>query len=168
MKQEPVSYLFRFFVIHFRDKILSRVFNSENPLKQLVKLCSVLLFLNGFLFVFSIKDLWRVPESNQYEKPSVLYGLGEKNEYEPIAEFYRFSRVVLNIKELPPEADGKPNKLIRSFVSTEDNNFYSHWGLDLRGIFRAFMVNILAGRIKEGASTITQQVARLRFLNTER
>ncbi|EMG19993.1 hypothetical protein LEP1GSC150_2116 [Leptospira interrogans serovar Copenhageni str. LT2050] len=78
MKQEPVSYLFRFFVIHFRDKILSRVFNSENPLKQLVKLCSVLLFLNGFLFVFSIKDLWRVPESNQYEKPSVLYGLGEK------------------------------------------------------------------------------------------
>lgn len=78
MKQEPVSYLFRFFVIHFRDKILSRVFNSENPLKQLVKLCSVLLFLNGFLFVFSIKDLWRVPESNQYEKPSVLYGLGRK------------------------------------------------------------------------------------------
>ncbi|EMN89147.1 penicillin-binding protein 1A [Leptospira weilii] len=168
MKQEPVSYFFRFFVIHFRDRILQRILNSENPLKQLAKLCAGLLFFNGFLFVFSVKDLWKVPGSNQYEKPSVLYGINDKNEYEPIAEFYRFSRVVLNIKELPLEEDGKLNKLIRSFVSTEDNHFYSHWGLDLRGIFRAFMVNLLAGRIKEGASTITQQVARLKFLNTER
>ena len=59
-------------------------------------------------------------------------------------------------------------KIVRAFIAAEDTRFFYHPGVDLLGIVRAFGVNLLAGKIKEGASTITQQVARLRFLSQER
>ena len=59
-------------------------------------------------------------------------------------------------------------KLFNHFITSEDRNFYSHFGIDFRGILRAFLINLMAGTIKEGASTITQQVARLKFLNRKR
>ena len=59
-------------------------------------------------------------------------------------------------------------KIVRAFLAAEDVRFLYHPGVDLFGIVRAFGVNLLAGKIKEGASTITQQVARLRFLSQER
>ncbi|TGK02584.1 PBP1A family penicillin-binding protein [Leptospira langatensis] len=164
MKHEPVDFFTRYFVVLFRERIQSRL-HSSDPIRNVFYLVLILLFLNGFLFVFSIKDIWNVPKADQYEKPSLLFGINSEGNYEPIAEFYRFSRIVLTDEDLP---GGWDNKVIRCFESTEDNNFRSHKGLDLRGIFRAAMVNLLAGRVKEGASTITQQVARLKFLNTER
>ncbi|TGK15589.1 PBP1A family penicillin-binding protein [Leptospira fluminis] len=164
MKKEPVDFLSRYFVTIFRERIRT-VLDSDRPVRKLTYLCLGLLFLNGFLFVFSVKDIWRVPTADRYEKPSLLYGVDSDGNYEPIAEFYRFSRIVLTDADLP---GGWDNKVIRCFESTEDNNFRSHRGLDVRGILRATMVNLIAGRVKEGASTITQQVARLKFLNTER
>ncbi|EPG74043.1 penicillin-binding protein, 1A family [Leptospira fainei serovar Hurstbridge str. BUT 6] len=164
MKKEPVDFLARYFVTLFRERI-QKYLDSGDPVRKLIYLCLGLLFANGFLFVFSVKDIWRVPEANRYEKPSLLYGVNTDGKYEPIAEFYRFSRIVLSEADLP---GGWDNKVIRCFESTEDNNFRSHRGLDIRGILRAAMVNLIAGRVKEGASTITQQVARLKFLNTER
>jgi len=50
-------------------------------------------------------------------------------------------------------------------VATEDPNFYSHHGLDFSGIFRATVKNLAYGRVVEGGSTITQQLARNLFLN---
>ncbi|PJZ68444.1 carboxypeptidase [Leptospira perolatii] len=164
MKYEPADFLSRYFIVLFRARI-QKYLDSSDPIRKLAYLCLGLLFLNGFLFVFSIKDLWRIPKANLYEKPSILYGTNSSGNYEPIAEFYRFSRNVLTENDLP---GGWENKVIRCFESTEDNNFRSHKGLDIRGILRAAMVNLIAGRVKEGASTITQQVARLKFLNTER
>ena len=60
------------------------------------------------------------------------------------------------------------SKIVRVFLAAEDTRFFYHPGVDFLGIARAFWVNLLAGKIKEGASTITQQVARLRFLSQER
>jgi len=54
-----------------------------------------------------------------------------------------------------------------AFVSSEDKRFYSHNGIDLFGLTRAFLMNVRNGYIKEGGSTITQQVARTIFLNNE-
>ncbi len=54
-----------------------------------------------------------------------------------------------------------------AFVSSEDKRFYSHNGIDLFGLMRAFLINVRSGYIKEGGSTITQQVARTIFLNNE-
>ena len=63
---------------------------------------------------------------------------------------------------------GLNSKIVRVFLTLEDIRFFSHPGVDPLGVIRAFGVNLLAGRVKEGASTFTQQVARLRFLSNER
>ena len=54
-----------------------------------------------------------------------------------------------------------------SFISAEDKRFYKHKGIDLKSISRALFQNLRSGYVKEGGSTITQQVARLLFLNND-
>lgn len=130
----------------------------------------IILIIIGFLNVLALvakKDDWTLIASAEiYQMPSVLYGINESSQYEPIAEFYQFSKVVVDLKSLKENSNAK--KVIQAYLSSEDDNFFNHFGLDIKGIARAFVVNIIAGRIKEGASTITQQVARLKFLNTDR
>ena len=61
-----------------------------------------------------------------------------------------------------------PKSLIDSVIATEDRNFYYHPGVDPIGIVRALVANIRAHRVVQGASTITQQVAKNVFLTPER
>jgi len=58
--------------------------------------------------------------------------------------------------------------LVNAILSIEDNNFYKHNGIDIIAILRAFWTNLTAGSIRQGASTITQQLARDMFLTRER
>jgi len=58
-----------------------------------------------------------------------------------------------------------PHDLISAIVATEDKNFYRHSGIDLKGILRAVIKDIVAGEFVEGASTITQQLAKTLFLS---
>ncbi|MFW5906223.1 MAG: transglycosylase domain-containing protein, partial [Desulfobia sp.] len=59
--------------------------------------------------------------------------------------------------------DRLPEDFINAIVATEDKKFFSHPGIDLSGIIRAFIANIKAGRIVQGGSTITQQTAKNLF-----
>ncbi len=61
-----------------------------------------------------------------------------------------------------------PDYVVSTFISTEDRRFYRHHGFDLRGFIRAMVTNIRRGQMREGASTITQQLARSLFLSTDR
>ena len=66
--------------------------------------------------------------------------------------------------------DSIPNKVINSFLSAEDKNFFNHPGVDAKGILRATInniKNILGDKRLEGASTITQQVAKNFLLTNE-
>ena len=65
------------------------------------------------------------------------------------------------LEELPPS-------LPQAVLATEDRRFYSHFGLDIIGLARAMAANVQAGRIVQGGSTITQQVAKNLFLTPER
>lgn len=58
-----------------------------------------------------------------------------------------------------------PKNFINALITTEDRKFESHWGVDIDRILKATIKNILAGHAKEGASTITQQLARNLFLD---
>ncbi|MFV0475947.1 MAG: transglycosylase domain-containing protein [Pikeienuella sp.] len=58
--------------------------------------------------------------------------------------------------------------LVNAILAAEDRRFYSHFGVDPRGLARAVVANIRAGRLVQGGSTITQQVAKNVFLTTER
>ena len=61
-----------------------------------------------------------------------------------------------------------PENLIRAVVAVEDSRFWLHKGIDFLAIIRAITKDIVAGKIKEGASTITQQLAKVVFLSPER
>lgn len=60
-----------------------------------------------------------------------------------------------------------PLTLQQAVIATEDNRFYSHIGLDISSILRAFLVNMQTGSIAEGGSTITQQLVKNLFLSQE-
>jgi penicillin-binding protein 1A len=57
-----------------------------------------------------------------------------------------------------------PEHLKQALIATEDRNFYKHCGVDIKGVFRAVVKDIFAGEFVEGASTITQQLAKTLFL----
>ncbi|MDR1168224.1 MAG: PBP1A family penicillin-binding protein [Heliobacteriaceae bacterium] len=61
-----------------------------------------------------------------------------------------------------------PDTLKMAIIATEDKNFYRHHGYDLTGLARSTVQNIFAGRVVQGASTITQQLARVLFLSNEK
>ena len=61
-----------------------------------------------------------------------------------------------------------PENLINAVIVTEDKRFFQHHGVDFRGVLRAIYVNIKEGRIVQGGSTITQQLAKNLFLTPER
>ncbi len=61
-----------------------------------------------------------------------------------------------------------PEDLKNAIIATEDKNFYHHNGYDLFGIFRSSIQNVIARHTVQGASTITQQLARILFLSNER
>ena len=67
-------------------------------------------------------------------------------------------------KRDPVRLETIPSYLTKALVATEDRNFYRHSGIDLKGIFRAIIKDIRAGKFVEGASTITQQLAKTLFL----
>ena len=67
----------------------------------------------------------------------------------------------LRIEEMPPY-------LLQAVISTEDRRFYSHFGVDPLGLARAVFANLFAGRIVQGGSTISQQLAKNLFLKPDR
>jgi penicillin-binding protein 1A len=68
----------------------------------------------------------------------------------------------------PVDASKLPKHVTGAFIAVEDRRFYSHWGVDPWGMGRALFRNIGAGGVREGASTITQQLAKNAFLDSDR
>lgn len=71
-------------------------------------------------------------------------------------------------RRIPLIREQIPDQLANAFIATEDSRFYQHIGMDPVGIARAIKVLVSSGSAKQGASTITQQVARNFFLSNER
>ncbi|HTB23270.1 MAG TPA: PBP1A family penicillin-binding protein [bacterium] len=64
--------------------------------------------------------------------------------------------------------DQTPKNLVNALIALEDRRFWSHWGIDPEGILRAALVDLKTGHLTEGASTLTQQLAKNLFLTRER
>ncbi|WP_460859525.1 penicillin-binding protein 1A [Rheinheimera gaetbuli] len=80
---------------------------------------------------------------------------------ELISQFGEKRRIPLKLTEMPP-------LLVEAFLAVEDTRFYEHPGIDIIGIFRAASVVATSGDFSQGASTITQQLARNFFLSREK
>ena len=71
-------------------------------------------------------------------------------------------------KEAPVSVGALPGYVPAAFVSIEDRRFYHHWGVDPIGMARAALTNLHAGHVRQGGSTITEQLAKTTFLDSRR
>ncbi|MFP3999367.1 MAG: penicillin-binding protein 1A [Desulfobacterales bacterium] len=105
------------------------------------------------------RDLPEIQALEQYEPSSVsrIYSADRIL----LAELYVEKRDPVNLEQIP-------DRLIDALLTTEDRQFYKHSGLDLKGILRAVINDIKTWSFAEGASTITQQLAKTLFLTPEK
>ena len=93
-------------------------------------------------------------------KPNIVTKI-YSSDGEIIKTFTAYTYEKIELKDIP-------DNLKKALIATEDKNFYRHHGYDLTGLARSMVQNIIAGRVVQGASTLTQQLARVLFLNNER
>ncbi|MBV9392750.1 MAG: PBP1A family penicillin-binding protein, partial [Verrucomicrobia bacterium] len=103
----------------------------------------------------------------KYEKEAGAFDLSKLDAVESASVLYDrngnvFGKVFIQNRE-QVSFDQISSHLVDAVVAAEDNRFYEHTGVDLLGIARAFLKNAKSGRIKQGASTVTQQLARNTF-----
>ncbi|MBV9274858.1 MAG: transglycosylase domain-containing protein, partial [Verrucomicrobia bacterium] len=103
----------------------------------------------------------------RYEKKAEEFDLAKLNNLESASVIYDryghvYGKIFIQNREEVSLAQISPY-LVAAVVSAEDNRFYEHQGVDVWGIVRAAFKNTQAGRIRQGASTLTQQLARNTF-----
>jgi len=111
----------------------------------------------GYLYIN--EDLPKINSLMDYRPPIISKVFADDGRV--IAEFFKERRIVVPLSEVSPT-------LVNAFVAAEDSRFFKHQGFDLVSILRAFIKNLEAGAIKQGGSTITQQVTRSFLLTPER
>jgi penicillin-binding protein 1A len=118
---------------------------------KLVIAATVAAVAAGVYFVYILSGL---PSLEQLENPRAelstkVYSI----DGEVLDRFFVKNRAQITLDELPPH-------ITEALLATEDKNFYSHWGVDLPRFARAMVKNVATLQLREGASTITQQLAR--------
>ena len=108
-------------------------------------------------FEKDLPDRWSALTDYRPSRASRVFS----SEGELIGEFFLEKRIVTPYEKIPRHV-----KL--AFVAAEDNRFFDHGGIDPLGIMRAAFANLKAGRVVQGGSTITQQVAKLMLVGNER
>ncbi len=128
-------------------------------MKAFKKLSSILLFFIFFWIVYCVITL-----------PN-LDGLGNKTRKASISVTDKENVLVGSLGDVYGGliySENIPKNLINAVVVLEDRKFFEHHGIDFKGLIRAILHNIKEMRYSQGASTITQQLAKLIFLNTEK
>ncbi|TDJ09501.1 MAG: PBP1A family penicillin-binding protein [Deltaproteobacteria bacterium] len=122
------------------------------------------IFLFGVLSVVGVVtyfsfDLPKISTLSDYKPPIPSQIMAKDGTI--LAEIGEQKREVVAISDVP-------EFIINAFLSAEDDSFYQHTGVDYQGVLRALIINLKAGRVVQGGSTITQQVAKSLLLNRER
>lgn len=131
--------------------------NSSRTQRYII-LCMVL----GVLFVtYSAYLLSGLPSLEKIENPkpelaTKVYSV----DGEILDQFYIKNRSHVSLQEIP-------KTVVDALIATEDKDFYSHWGVDAVRFLKAMVKNVISLRLREGASTITQQLSRNLYLGHE-
>jgi penicillin-binding protein 1A len=117
-------------------------------------------FVAGLATVgYLLHDLPPITGLHEYQ-PSLVTRVYSADKQE-IGQFFVERRILVPLEKIP-------RYLMNAVVAIEDSRFFEHRGLDFVGIARAAITNLLSGKIRQGASTITQQLARSLFLSPTR
>lgn len=110
----------------------------------------------GFFFLFRLfQTLPTLSQMQNIEQPLVSKVLSKDGEL--VHEFSIERRYYAKLEEIPEQ-------LQQAVIAIEDRRFYKHWGIDLRRIVGAVLVDVIRGHYAQGASTLTQQLARNVYL----
>ncbi|MBN1282768.1 MAG: PBP1A family penicillin-binding protein [Proteobacteria bacterium] len=123
--------------------------------------CIIVFVTVAFLgvYFFFARDLPDIKTLEDYRPPVISEVFADDGT--KIAEFWTECRIFIPYEKIP-------RKVVEAFVDAEDSRFFEHKGVDMRSIARAFVANLQAGEIKQGGSTITQQITRSLLLSRER
>ncbi len=150
-----------------RMKLIVVNARSFNPFRVMVRLivwlmlstCLLGAMTGGAAYVFLSRDLPEIPPFDAIRLGTVSTVSDQHGLL--LGEVFKERRYLTRM-------EGFPDILVKAVLSSEDERFFEHSGTDLRGILRAVVTNLRAGKVREGASTITQQVARSLLLSGER
>ena len=138
----------------------------KHLIKALLKLASMVggvisigIVIALFVAFLILPNLPKLDETAKFELqvPFQVYTKDEKL----IGEYGKERRIPLKYNDTPEQ-------LVQAILAAEDDGFFEHPGIDIKGIVRALLANIRSGQTAQGASTITMQVARNFFLSPER
>jgi penicillin-binding protein 1A len=131
-------------------------------LKIVIALLSISILAGvsaGVVFTYLNLDLPKIEKLQDY-RPNLASQIISKDGY-ILAELGLERREIVEIKDVPA-------RVIDAFLSAEDDKFFEHKGVDYFGLARAMFANFKAGKVVQGGSTITQQVAKSLLLSSER
>ncbi len=107
------------------------------------------------LIMTYINDLPHVDKLQEFQPETITRILAYDGQL--VGELFQKKRILVSLENVPPQ-------LIQGIISAEDSKFFDHSGIDYWGIFRALWADLRAMKKVQGASTITQQLARQLFL----
>jgi len=143
-------------------KTVSSGLSSSRSLSRRFLKMVLMLSIWGILFG-GLAVLWfgyDLPSANKLSdttrRPSVTFLARDGSRMVTVGDYYA----------KPVDSEALPKRVVQAFTATEDRRFFDHFGIDVFGIGRAFFRNLRAGRVVQGGSTITQQLAK-NFLLTE-
>ena len=138
----------------------------EKPKKSFANILKILFFIafallgvvGGVLYA-QLQELPDIANLNDFKTSEATHIYDINGNL--ISQLWLEQRTIVPLEQIP-------QTLQNAVIATEDERFYQHWGIDVIGVARAFLVNIASGGLREGASTITQQLARTLFLTQEK
>lgn len=130
---------------------------AKSPIKKNKNSKRKWIIWGSIVFVFLLLSVYTIsglPSLDELENPKpVLASRVFSADGELIGQFFIENRIETRIDSLPPY-------VVKALIATEDRNFYDHWGVDLTRFFKAMIKNLFSLSLREGASTITQQLAK--------
>jgi len=133
----------------------------QEPPKRRRRWPIVLYSVAGLIFVTLIWLVITAPLSRALEPLADPALLMLSDDGHPIARRGAVKEAPVDVQRLNPITPA-------AFVAIEDRRFYRHWGIDPRGMGRAMLANLRGGGVRQGGSTITQQLAKTNFLSGDR
>ncbi len=139
------------------------------PKRYLVLISRIFIVFSGLALLIGFANVC----AYAYLRPALpaVETLREVQLQVPLRIYTRDGRLIASLGEqrrIPVRYAQLPPLLVQAFLATEDDRFFRHHGVDWQGILRAAVANARAGGIRQGASTITMQVARDMFLTPRR
>ncbi len=128
---------------------------SISDWKKYLKSASILVFTGavvifGYIFYLS-QDLPSLDQLENYDPDLVTRIYSADGEI--LDELYLEKRIFIGLNQIP-------NNVKNALISSEDRRFYDHWGISMRDLFRAIIINLFSFSYKQGFSSLTQQLAR--------